>query len=428
MTDVESVLRELPQGGFPVLDSDAPAPAPRSSIDHEGALAEARRTIAGLVARNEALSHRLSLRSSIEACSRASSPTPPASAHLSTASTPSSPEEPPYLFDAPRDTGLAHEDPRFRDVCHVFHQEWLGIRSAAGVLPGHKLAIRSDRRLRIRELEQVVRELDRRRVRVVILHAWSDTARELARILRSVTSTKLLVVWHGTTTQWAAPEERRLALDALTAAREGLVHEWRAIRRGMESLVEARRPAPQLLNAPPNVRARVPRSPRRVERCVALAPSWNDLRKNLVTNLLAAQAVPRIERTLYFAGDLELPTWLAPRLERRRHVNPRQTSELMGTVDLVLNATTIDCHPMVDLEALAVGTPAIRGPLFLDALDDHEYARETVVENVLSVADVARAIERVLSLPHDELDGMLVDYRSRLRSISLDRYAEFVGA
>lgn len=401
---------------------------PSDSDDREPTCADAstlESQVDELLERYRALESRLALRASIEASVRAMpAPTPTQRADSARAMEP--PPSAPYVFDDERDRIFANEDARFDDVCHVFHQEWFGIRAAAGSLAGHKLAIRAERHLRVGEIASVVSELDRRGVRTVVIHAWSEPMNTLVRALRSATSIKLYLVWHGTTTQWAAADERKFALGALKAARDGLVHGWSAIRRGMESFSGPTTFVPQLLNAPPNVRTALGRSPRRVDQCLALAPSWNDLRKNLSTNLLAAQAVPRIARTYFLATDLELPSWIAPRIERTPYRNQKQMLEFMGTVDIVLNATTIDCHPMVDLEALSVETPTVRGPLFLDALEDHPYVQATVVENVLSTSDIARAIEHVLSIPPHELDAMMRDYRAQMRAISMNRYAEFL--
>jgi hypothetical protein len=100
--------------------------------------------------------------------------------------------------------------------------------------------------------------------------------------------------------------------------------------------------------------------------------------------------------------------------------------ELMATMDLVLNVTTIDCHPMVDLEALAVGTPSVRGPLFLDGLEDHPYVGLTSVDNPMSVEDVARCIRNVLERDESELRGLMNDYTENLRDLSMNRYREFL--
>lgn len=55
------------------------------------------------------------------------------------------PEAPSVEWHASRDTLYANEDTRFDGVCHIFHHDWMGIRSAVGALPGHKLSIPSSK-------------------------------------------------------------------------------------------------------------------------------------------------------------------------------------------------------------------------------------------------------------------------------------------
>ncbi|MHC9704462.1 hypothetical protein ACQXYG_12030 [Corynebacterium diphtheriae] len=54
---------------------------------------------------------------------------------------------------------------------------------------------------------------------------------------------------------------------------------------------------------------------------------------------------------------------------------------------------------MVELEALAAGTPALRGRLGMDALEDHPYVEITQVADPLSVADVRQTLRRMLAAP-----------------------------
>lgn len=100
--------------------------------------------------------------------------------------------------------------------------------------------------------------------------------------------------------------------------------------------------------------------------------------------------------------------------------------ETMRSADLLSNVSIVDCHPMVDQEALAVGVPCLRGPLFLDALEDHPYVRATQIANPLSVADVSTGMSRVFDIPRDEMKGMIEDYAHKIRAVSFERYVEFL--
>jgi hypothetical protein len=249
----------------------------------------------------------------------------------------------------------------------------------------------------------------------------------LSRALSSNGYEKQYLVWHGTTTQWVWDDERRYAQMAIRMAREGKVRRFSAIRRGLGPVVGATNFAPQLLNMPPLVGDRlIRRRASEQDNCNALAPSWNDLRKNLATNVLAAQNVERVGSVYVVARDFELPHWLGSKVTKIAYRSHESMLELMATMNIVLNVTTIDCHPMVDLEAMAVGTPCIRGPLFLDGLEDHPYVQATSVGNPMSVADIATRIQGVLSMDGRELAELMSDYKSKLLKLSQQRYVDFL--
>ncbi|MDF0499130.1 methyltransferase domain-containing protein [Burkholderia cenocepacia] len=331
-------------------------------------------------------------------------------------------------WQVPRDTMYANADTRFDRVCHIFHNDWMGIRSAVGALPGYKLAIPSSTGIPVHEIEVIMQRLHDRAIEKIVLHGISDSMYALTYALADNGFRDQYLVWHGTTAQWVWEDERRYAQMAIRMAREGRVKRFSAIRRGLGPIVGERNFAPQLVNMPPrvnssSVRRRSPRS----GRYSALAPSWNDLRKNLATNVLAAQTVNSVDSIYVVAKDFELPKWISTKVKKVGYRDHASMLELMATMDIVLNVTTIDCHPMVDLEAMSMGTPCVRGPLFLDGLENHPYVRLTAVDNPMSVEDVAHRIEQVLATNESELIGMMDDYKHQLHELSTQRYAEFLA-
>jgi hypothetical protein len=254
----------------------------------------------------------------------------------------------------------------------------------------------------------------------------SEGMHDLAARLRGKGWDRQYLVWHGTTTQWANADEKELALRAIRMARRGEVRRFSAIRRGLHAIVGSRDYRPQLLNLPPRWEATPTPGFRPRGKRVALAPSWNDLRKNLATNVLAAECSPWIGETRVIAESFALPRWLTAKLVRQRKLDYRSMISTMAASDLVLNVTTIDCHPMVDLEALTSGTPCIRGPLFLDGLDDHPYIELTAVANPMSVEDVTQRVDAVMAMDFRELRACMADYAARLKDIALSRYADFL--
>ncbi|EKS73275.1 type 12 methyltransferase [Burkholderia sp. SJ98] len=337
------------------------------------------------------------------------------------------PEARTFEWQATRDTLYANADERFNAVCHIFHHDWVGMRSAVGALPGWKLSIPSANAMPVRDIEVIIGLLREHGVGKLIMHGISDPMYALSRSLTRAGYDQQYLVWHGTTTQWVWDDERRFAQRAIQMAREGKIKRFSAIRRGLGPIVGERNFAPQLVNMPPRfAQGAVAHRSHRGDKCSALAPSWNDLRKNLATNVLAAQTVERVGDIFVVAKNFDLPKWLAPKVRKVPYRDHTSMLEMMATMDIVLNVTTIDCHPMVDLEAMSVGTPCVRGPLFLDGLEDHAYVRATAVDNPMSVEDVARCIDRVLGIEAQELQGMMNDYKRALLELSRQRYVEFL--
>ncbi|SAL69351.1 hypothetical protein AWB70_06918 [Caballeronia cordobensis] len=337
------------------------------------------------------------------------------------------PAERTFEWQATRDTMYANPDERFRKVCHIFHHDWVGMRSAVGALPGWKLSIPSTSGIPVREIELIMGLLQEQGVEKLVLHGISDPMYALSRSLTQAGYDQQYLVWHGTTTQWVWDDERRFAQRAIQMAREGKVRRFSAIRRGLGPIVGERNFAPQLVNMPPRFAdGAIAHRAHRGDKCSALAPSWNDLRKNLATNVLAAQTVDRVSEVFVVAKDFDLPEWLAPKVQKVPYRDHTSMLEMMATMDIVLNVTTIDCHPMVDLEAMSVGTPCVRGPLFLDGLEDHAYVRATAVDNPMSVEDVARRIDSVLGIEAGELQDMMNDYKRALLELSRERYLGFL--
>ncbi|MEY8174954.1 MULTISPECIES: class I SAM-dependent methyltransferase [Burkholderia] len=331
-------------------------------------------------------------------------------------------------WQATRDTMYANSDTRFDRVCHIFHNDWMGIRSAVGALPGYKLAIPSSTGIPVHEIEVIMQRLHDHAIEKIVLHGISDSMYALTRALADNGFDEQYLVWHGTTAQWVWEDERRYAQMAIRMAREGRVKRFSAIRRGLGPIVGERNFAPQLVNMPPKVdNGQVRRRPPRSGSYSALAPSWNDLRKNLATNVLAAHTVKSVDSIYVVAKDFELPKWISTKVKKVGYRDHASMLELMATMDIVLNVTTIDCHPMVDLEAMSVGTPCVRGPLFLDGLENHPYVRLTAIDNPMSVEDVARCIAQVLDTGERELVDLMDDYKRQLHELSAQRYAEFLA-
>jgi hypothetical protein len=354
-------------------------------------------------------------------------------------------------WDEPQDTQWAHLDARFARVLHVFHAEWPGLRSAAGYLPGAKLAIPGNRPITPEEIQGIVARWP---AGTLVIHGMSSNAAELVRALRTQRGDEVSLygVWHGSTSQLYLEDEHHRFTQFLHLLQDGTYRGAGGVKPGLHHLESRLFPLP-LLNLPPRLlgtslasRAHAPvvyeqplATPERSgvavgsadRRKTALVPLTNRWVKNFYTNLLAADRSGKFQRVVVTSPFLRAPE-LSFRSEIVSRLNPprAQLFDLIGESDLVLNATLSECHPMVALEALAHRVPCLTGRLALGELDRHPYQALVQMDAVDSLdavmAAIGRILERVRAHP-DELREMMADYEQKLVREAMDRYARFVG-
>lgn len=331
-----------------------------------------------------------------------------------------------FDWNALRDISLAHQDVRFAEVCHVFHKEWHGIRSASGSLPGNKLAISESQKLSVDSILNIANKITAVGVKKIVMHGFSSNMKRLMDGLCKFGLEDFYLVWHGTVAQLAYSGEVKLAQSFFKLIKEKKLRKFHTIRSGFGDVLGNSFYTPQLLNLYPNVPLSNLKIGVRNNDLVALIPSWNDIRKNLYANILAAENMTRVRKTWIFANNVELPVWLSTKLQRLPKVVGHEIFDSIRACDIVLNATIIECHPMVDLEALAVDRPVVMGPLFLDGLENHPYTKLATVQNPLSVVEIQRVADTVLSIAENELYEIMTSYKSDLKQLSLMRYTEFL--
>ena len=98
----------------------------------------------------------------------------------------------------------------------------------------------------------------------------------------------------------------------------------------------------------------------------------------------------------------------------------------MASCIATLYVSVVECHPMVNLESEAVGTPCLRNSLFLDALEDHEYVRLVEVSDFANPAEVCERLQRVTSVKRTEMVDLIRDSLSQLNTTAMQRYADFL--
>jgi hypothetical protein len=336
----------------------------------------------------------------------------------------------PFDWNSDKDTALSNPHEGFDQVCHIFNREWIGIRAAAGALPGNKLAISATQHMSAFEIAQVSDLLQRHGITKLAFQGMSEPLHALILALARTGQFDMHLVWHGAPAMWMMEHERKLVRAALELVNKGILKKINIMRRGAEPLIGERAYTKLLLNMPPNVRIAAALELAGKKRAdgqrIAFIPSWHLLHKNVASCTLAAHVTQKI--TDIWLLDEKVARQLDYN-EKVKILGPRHGRAMLETMreaDLVINASLIDCHPMVDLEALAVGTPCVRGPLFLDGLESHEYVKLTETKNVLSIADLSATMTNVLSVPDIEISEMMKDYRQQLIELSAERYRDFL--
>ncbi len=130
------------------------------------------------------------------------------------------PTPPRFGWNLPEDTAYAHKLPAFKSVLHVFHGQWLGIRAAAGSLPGEKLAIDASGKLSRKQADGLVAEIGARKLTRIVAHGMSDSAALLVRRLSAAgLAEQTFLVHHGALTQWCYEPERKLEQNPISLHR-----------------------------------------------------------------------------------------------------------------------------------------------------------------------------------------------------------------
>ena len=335
------------------------------------------------------------------------------------------PAPPRFGWNLPEDTAYAHKLPAFSSVLHVFHGQWLGIRAAAGSLPGEKLAIDASRALPQKQADGLVAEIGARKLTRVVVHGMSDSAALLVRRLSAAgLAEQTFLVHHGGVAQWCYEPERKLAFQAIALAEEGHVKRFHILKRN-HGLLGQKSFTPMLLNMSPVTGTPVVPHSRRA--AAVFLPGTEGWIKNLHGNALGAAMAAGVEEVLHYARKITLPEPWQARLKHVPYVDRRGTFGLMAGSLATLNVSLTECHPMVALESEAVGTPCLRGRLFLDALEDHPYVRTVEVEDATSPFEIRDVLQRVLDIPAREREEMISDYLTALNRVSAERYGEFLG-
>jgi SAM-dependent methyltransferase len=331
-------------------------------------------------------------------------------------------------WNAARDTTYAHSIPQMADTLHVFQQEWYGIRAAVGSLDGQKLAVSASSEISAEELLSVYDRIVRTGFTRIVFHGLShNTCKLIALLAQQGLSDSLYIVSQGSPAQWDAQAERDMAFRSLSFLRERKIRRLHFVKPGFQFGLDGIY-GPLLFNLSPHFGESGVRRFSTIPRLdgVVFAPGWVGWRKNVYANVAGAALSPRVQSIWHYARDVALPEPLSGRLVHKTYTSRETTFELMASASLCLNVSLVDCHPVVNIEAQTLGCPCLRGPLFLDALENHPYVKLTLVNDVNSLAEIRDRIEAALDLPADERGALARDYQARSDEIARQRYLDFL--
>lgn len=327
-------------------------------------------------------------------------------------------------WDDPADIEYSHRNEQFSSVLQVFHRQWLGVRAAAGSLPGMKLAIDYRKKLSKSDIKEIATAISSRRPKRIVIHGTSPNMVKLVNSLAGLgMAESIFIVYHGNIVQWCSDQERRFALSAIDLVKMGRAKKLHFMRAGNDftGLASSNH---LLLNMSPVVSQDYAGKARNANS--VLVPGTSGWRKNIFCNALGAAMSPQVERVFHYAKDLTLPNPFGAKLERVTFVDRRTTLKLMSNCLATLYVSVVECHPMANLESEAVGTPCLRNPLFLDALEGHEYVRLVEVNDFANPSEISKKLLRAISVDRREMLDLIEDYLSKLNATAIQRYADFL--
>ena len=333
----------------------------------------------------------------------------------------------PWLFNAPRDLKYSRPDhPVFEGVLTTFTQDWTGIRAASGSFPGHKLAIAKDHNWSKGDLVDAFETIRGFGAKAIVAHGLSPgLASFLVAVRKAMPEIRIYGVWHGALASWCMDDERALAAQFLKMADEDVYNKIHFMKRGHD-ILHRKTFAPLLPNLVPMYKFNRLAPAWRKKPITCLFGAWNNVWKNMYSNIVGAAASDSVEKVFTYA-----PVMMTLPKERKISVCKYTCREdhfaLAATCDLMLNVTTLDCHPMLEMEALAVCTPCLRADLDLDFGRGHDYQRLFTLTSAHNPNDIKARIEDLAKVDTKELEDVVLNYRDLVTDTSFERYSEFLN-
>lgn len=327
-------------------------------------------------------------------------------------------------------TQHAHACDGFDKVVHVAHAEWHGIRHATAACPGGKILISADQPITDQDVGFIAKIISENDYKKIVFQGYSYNADSLlvqlkARFLGDIST---YAVTHVNSVQF----ENNFEMDMLAMIRKrlslGSLDFYGSVKPDFDSVVNDCWDK-TIINFPPNL-------PPGIRTCeytdglvhIPLDVSW---RKNLHTNIVAAIVADSVTevRASNFPLGLESVVPLS-KLRLTGYLRGQYLYSQMADASVVACATLAECQPMTQLEALAVGTPCITGPLGLKELAGDPLTQLCEINVLDNPRILANTIEEVIQFRNDNPRKTLDLIESRLSALialAESRYREFLG-
>ncbi|MDP2520803.1 hypothetical protein [Shimia thalassica] len=338
------------------------------------------------------------------------------------------------VFDDRRMRIYENSHDAFDTVVHIVHADWHGIRQATAYCPGHKLLIPANEPIGIDQKKEIARVLDNAGIKRIIFQGYSNNADELAVFLRATMdeSVRLFAVTHVTPAQFDNYFEMEMQARLFMRVRFGTFDRLGSVKPDFSAAFPDYWPK-TLLNFAPAVSSgqfTKPAHPPEDGYCayIPLDVGW---RKNMYTNALGCLITKRLKRVdiTNFPNGLESIS----ELSKLRMVGYLRGDELlshMAKSSVLVMGTLAECQPTTQVEALAVGTPVMTGPLGVSDFDGDplsELTEMTALDNPRKISDSVNRLLNVMQGDPKAIPEMIETHLKMRHEIGFDRYAEFVS-
>lgn len=303
------------------------------------------------------------------------------------------------------------------NVLQVCHPDWRGVRSSA-------LAFR-DPVLESADLAELIphlQELQSRGAHTVVIQGWPPNARAFAEAA-SAAGIDVSAVFHSSPAQHGVDGgESEAVSEVLALAEQGSIKRVGTVKAG---LVDAYRSIGHQIvhvpNRPPEIPTVQPIAvPAGINAGVFLFPMW---RKNVTTQILACMENGWRPFVMHDPGVPYLPDGA---FVVTGELDADEALRTQAAMNVTLNVTLSECHPMMPMEAYRLGVPCLTSTTSDLFTDDPELAGLTTVAEADNPSAIAQAAVRLL----DNKDHAVVlanQSLDRLDQRAKEKWAAFTG-